>query len=298
MIWRALTFSLAIVLLAAGCGGEDEARPDSSNAVVDAGAEPPYVGALDVNPKDGSLLMATNAGTFRVARGSDEIEPIDVKVSARGQSGPADKGLAFSFTGPDELVGSGHPGEGRAVSPLLGLIRSTDGGRTWRNVSRLGESDLHSVVERGDDVVASDGGEAKVIFSDDRGRTFKSRSSPLRLIDMDASPGDSSRLVGSSESGVHTSDDGGQTWRPRDSVPGARFAWPAPDRLFRVDADGAVKRSTDAGATWEDVGKVAGEPHALAAASATLVYAADIEGVVRESRDGGRTWRERARPGS
>ena len=91
MIWRALTFSVAIVLLAAGCGGEDEARPESSSSVVDAGAEPPYIGALDVNPKDGSLLMGTNAGTFRVARGSDRFERIDVEVSARGTSGPADK---------------------------------------------------------------------------------------------------------------------------------------------------------------------------------------------------------------
>ena len=95
---------------------------------------------------------------------------------------------------------------------------------------------------------------------------------------------------------MHTSDDGGQTWRPRDSIPGARFAWPAPRALFRVDGDGAVKRSADAGETWEDVGKVPGEPHALAAASATLLYAADIDGMIRQSRDGGRTWTERARP--
>lgn len=296
MIRRCLTFSLAIVLLAAGCGGEDEARPEGSSAVVDAGAEPPYIGALDVNPKDGSLLMATNAGTFRVARGSDAIARIDVKVSARNRTGPADKGLAFTFTGPDTLVGSGHPGPGEAVAPLLGLIRSSDGGRTWRNVSRLGESDLHAVVQRGGAVVASDGGEAKVIFSEDRGRTFRSRAAPLRLIDMDARPGDPERLVGSTESGVYTSDDGGQTWRQRDSIPGARFAWAEPGSLFRVDGDGAVKRSADDGATWEDVGKVDGEPHALAAAGARVLYAADIDGVIRESGDGGRSWKERARP--
>jgi len=65
-----------------------------------------------------------------------------------------------------------------------------------------------------------------------------------------------------------------------------------------VDGDGVVKRSADEGETWKDVGKIEGEPHALAAASDTNLYVASIEGVISESRDGGRTWRERARPSS
>jgi hypothetical protein len=217
-----------------------------------------------------------------------------VRVSARGKAGPAEKGLAFTFVGPDELVGSGHPGPGSAVAPLLGLIRSRDGGRTWKSVSQLGQADLHALAEQDGKVIAADGGEAKVLVSDDGGRTFEQRSAPLRLTDLDVSPGDSARLVASTEQGLHTSEDAGHTWRPGEPVPHSRFAWPEPDRLFRVDPGGQVRQSADAGVSWEPLGTVEGEPHALAALDSRNLYVADIEGTVRESRDGGRTWAVRA----
>ena len=299
MPWRTLTASIAIAALVAGCGGGGESRPDFGSSIVDLSADPPYIGALSVNPRDGELLLATNAGTYAMRPGSHELERVRVKVSARGKSAPADQGLAFTFVGPDELVGSGHPGAGRAVAPLLGLIRSRDGGRTWRSVSQLGQADLHALAERDGLLVAADGAEAKVLVSENAGRTFEYRATPLLLIDLEVSPVEGSRFVASTERGLYTSDDAGRTWRPGDSVPGSRFAWPEPDRLFRVDGDGKVSRSSDAGESWEQVGTVEGEPHGLAAADARVLYVADIEGTIRQSRDGGRTWSLRAKaPGT
>ena len=299
MAGRVLKTSIALAALAAGCGGGGESRPASTNRIVDASADPPYVGALSVNPRDGSLLMATNSGTFTVRPGSRKLERIRVRVSAKGKSGPAEKGLAFTFVGPDELVGSGHPGAGAAISPLLGLIRSRDGGQTWTSISKLGEADLHAVAERAGRMIAADGTEAKLLTSDDGGRTFEYRSAPLRLTDLDASPGDAARLVASTERGLHTSEDGGRTWRPGEPVPGSRFAWPESGRLFRVDPDGQVRRSGDGGGSWERVGQVEGEPHALAARDSRVLYVADIDGTIRQSRDGGHTWSLRARaPGA
>jgi len=287
---------IALAVLAAGCGGDGEARPASDNGVVDPDADPPYVGALSVNPRDQSLLMATNAGTFAVRPGDSRLQRISVRVRAGGRSGPARRGMAFSFTGPDRLVGSGHPGNTDAVEPLLGFIRSNDGGKTWRSISQLGQADLHSLAEVGDQVVAADGGEAKVLVSSDGGKNFEFRRTPLVLIDMDVDPTDPRRLVGSTEQGMHTSDDGGRTWTPADTVSGSRFAWPEPDRLFRVDPNGEVQLSEDGGSTWDTVGVVEGEPQALAAAGSNVLYVADIEGTIRESRDGGRNWTVRAGP--
>jgi len=296
---RILKASLALAALVAGCGGGGESRPASTNEIVDASADPPYVGALSVNPRDGSLLLATNAGTFLVRRGSQRLERLRVRVSAQGRTGPAEKGMAFTFVGPDELVGSGHPGSGRAVAPLLGFIRSRDGGRSWRSISQLGQADLHALAEQGGRVIAADGSEAKVLISEDGGRTFAFRATPLLLTDLDVSPGDASRLVASTERGLYSSDDAGRTWRPGEPVPGARFAWPAADRLFRVDPDGQVRRSADGGGSWERVGRVDGEPHALASAGVRTLYVADIDGTIRQSRDGGRSWTLRARaPGT
>lgn len=299
MPWRFSKASLVLAALAAGCGGGGEARPDSTSEIVDASADPPYIGALSVNPRDGSLLLGTNAGTFLLRDGSRRLQRMRVRVTARGRSEPAEKGLAFTFVGPDELVGSGHPGPGRAVAPLLGFIRSRDGGRTWRSVSQLGQADLHALAEQDGRVIAADGVEAKVLVSEDGGKTFDLRPAPLLLTDLDVSPADGSKLVASTERGLHTSDDGGRTWRPGDAVPRSRFAWPAADGLFRVDPDGRVMRSADAGGSWQLVGNVEGESHALAALDSRRLYVADIEGTIRESRDGGRSWSLRARaPGT
>ena len=71
----------------------------------------------------------------------------------------------------------------------------------------------------------------------------------------------------------------------------------AGERLaVRVDPDGVVRRSADAGETWEEVGRVEGETQALAVAEPKTLYAADIEGVIRVSRDGGRTWSQFTKP--
>jgi photosystem II stability/assembly factor-like uncharacterized protein len=258
--------------------------------VVDSAAAPPFVGALEVDPADGALLLATNRGLYRVREG--KIRPVRSRL---GESDVA-KGLAFRFTGPGEAVGSGHPGRGRSDWAVLGLVRTTDGARTWNSVSRLGAADYHAIAVSGDTLAAAPGGEATVLVSGDGGRTFQTRTAPLALQDLEMNPSDPEHWVGTAETGVHLTTDSGESWRPADPAGGARIAWPASDALFRTDLDGRVSRSSDGGVTWEDVGRVDGETQALAAVDERTLYAADLEGVVRVSRDGGETWEEFARP--
>jgi photosystem II stability/assembly factor-like uncharacterized protein len=258
--------------------------------VVDAAAAPPYVGSLELDPADGTLLLATNRGLYRVRKG--RIEPMRSRMGRHNVA----RGLAFRFTGPGEAVGSGHPGRERSPWAVLGLVRTTDGGRSWRSVSQLGANDFHAIAQSGGTLAAAEGGEAIVFVSRDGGRSFETRAAPLALNDLELDPADPERLVATAETGVHLSTDGGDSWRPADPAAGARLAWPASDALFRTDLDGRVSLSSDGGLTWEDVGRVDGETQALAAAGENTLYAADIEGVVRESRDGGRSWSVFASP--
>ena len=254
---------------------------------MNAGADPPYVGALDVNPRDGSLLLATNAGLWRVSRDGRRTQPVRARMGKNDVSA----GLAFRFTGPDELVGSGHPGRERSDIPILGLIRSSDGGRTWAPVARQGESDFHSLAVSGDTIAAAEGSEAAAFATDDDGRSFRSHPTPLALVDLEIDPQVPSRWMGSAQSGLFSSDDAGESWRSRETLPNIRLAWPASRSLIRVDPDGVVRRSADAGETWDVVGHVEGETQALAAAGPNALYAADVEGAIRVSRDGGATGR-------
>jgi hypothetical protein len=212
------------------------------------------------------------------------------RQQARMGTNDVSAGLALRFTGPDELVGSGHPGYEKSDVPILGLIRSSDGGRTWTPVSRQGESDFHSLAVSGDTIAAAEGSEATAFVTDDGGRSFESRATPLALLDLEVDPRSPSRWIGSAENGLFTSEDGGDTWRPRETLPNIRLVWPASRWLVRVDPDGVVRESSDAGETWKEVGHVEGETQALAAVAPRTLYAADVEGVIRVSRDGGRTW--------
>ena len=259
---------------------------------MNAGGDPPYVGALDVNPRDGSLLLATNSALWRVSRDGRRVE----RQRARMGTNDVSAGLMLRFTGPDELVGSGHPGRERSDIPILGLVRSSDGGRTWKPIARQGESDFHSLAVSGDTIAAGEGTQATAYTTDDDGRSFESRATPLTLLDLELDPRSASRWVASAETGLFTSEDGGETWRPRETLPNIRLVWPASGPLFRVDPDGVVRRSRDAGATWTELGHVEGETHALAASGPKTLYAADVEGAIRVSRDGGRSWSRFTRP--
>ncbi len=277
-----------------GCGGGDAASSSDRGpaALVDPDGDPPYVGSLSANPADGSLYLATNTGLFRLPKGAKRTERVDGVLRAPGGSGSVSEALVLRFTGPNEALASGHPAAGGDLPPALGLIRTTDGGRTWSSVSELGTADFHAIELSGGRLVASMFGQAQIYVSGDGGRTFQTRAAPLPLVDLEVDPADARRWVASAENGLYTSDDEGRTWRPRDPTPHSRFAWAAPDELYRIDPGGPVQRSRDGGAKWEKVGTTGGEPQALAVADGVL-YAALLDGSVHESRDGGRSWAER-----
>jgi photosystem II stability/assembly factor-like uncharacterized protein len=288
--------ALAALVLLAGCGGDEGgAAEDSGTALavpwVDPGGEPPYIGSLSVNPKDGSLLMGTNTGLFRIDAAGGNPVKVTGQLRTPDGSGEVSEALVARFVGPDELIGSGHPSGGSSLPPVLGLIRSSDAGRTWEPVSELGTADFHALSVSGDLLVAPRYGEAQIMISRDEGRTFEPRVAPMALVDLAADPGDPERWVATSEQGIFVTTDEGRTWRQRDPTPNVRLAWFTPRELFRIDPGGPVKVSGDGGETWQDRGTTGGEPQALAVDGDGNLFAAEFDGTVQRSDDGGASWR-------
>lgn len=56
--------------------------------------------------------------------------------------GPAHDYMGFSAT-RDALYSSGHPAPGSGLTNPFGVIRSADGGKTWKKLGLEGESDFH-----------------------------------------------------------------------------------------------------------------------------------------------------------
>jgi photosystem II stability/assembly factor-like uncharacterized protein len=207
------------------------------------------VHGVAVNPADGLVYLATHDGLFRYGTG----RPTRV--------GPVIDLMGFTVVGPDQFYASGHPGPGVDLPQPVGLIASTDGGRTWSVRSRQGESDFHALAASGTAVVGFDG----ALRSSPDGRSWRQLAIPAAPHSLAASP-DGRILLATAESGVLRSADAGANWTAVHGAPLLVLVdWAEGDTVVGVTPDGSVAVSDDAGRTWEQRGRVGATPQAIGA---------------------------------
>lgn len=275
LLGRALAAAVVIgtAAIAAACGGASEPA-----GATDAG--PVHIHGLGINPADESLFIATHTGMFRLAPDSEAPRRVDDRHQDT---------MGFTVVGPDHFLGSGHPDLRDDLPPLLGLIESTDAGRSWRPVSLLGTADFHTLRAAGPRVLGYDATGGRVMSSVDGGRTWTTTRPPSDLADIVADPGAPRRLIAAGAAGIVTSADGGATWS-RSPQPAVALAWPRRDRAYALEPRGGVSISADRGETWQPIGSVPGQPAALTAVDADTLIVALHDGGLFNSDDGGRTW--------
>jgi len=85
---RRLLILLVAAVAATGCGSQGSATTPSagkrSDRLVDFSKKPPYVNSLDVDPRDGSLLLTTNRGFWRIDPKKDTVKRVQGTISAGG----------------------------------------------------------------------------------------------------------------------------------------------------------------------------------------------------------------------
>jgi photosystem II stability/assembly factor-like uncharacterized protein len=292
--------ALLVALALAGCGAEAE-KPGpppraKSPRLVDFSKKPPYVNTLDIDPQTGEFLLTTNRGFWRIAKDGSKVTQVKGTITAEGKTAGVGTFLEIRANG-DELLGSGHPDQAGGLPNFLGLLRSSDGGKTWSAVARLGDADLHKIILRHDRMYAFDAILSAMLISPDGGKTFREEFTPRGLIiDFEVDPADPERIIASTETELFRTEDGGKSWRPRAPPQGNRRAGVQPALLYRADADGTIKTSADGGTRWKDVGTVAGEPYELHATGPKALFLVLSDGSILETADGGATWRDRFRP--
>ena len=192
----------AVALLGlTGCGSSEAA----SNAAAAAAENPllSHVHGVGFASEDGDLLVATHDGLFVVDDGGDAE-----------RLGPVIDLMGFVVDGSERLLASGHPGPGVDLPQPVGLIESTDGGRTWVPVSRQGESDFHSLAVGDAGVLGFDG---RLRRSSD-GVTWEALQIPAPPAALAASPA-GSEVLATTEQGLLRSTDAGSTWARVDGAP-------------------------------------------------------------------------------
>ena len=267
----AVVVVLAVVVWATGRGDEQTV------GVTDLS----HVHGLGINPDDGELHVATHYGVFRLD--GDEVRPV---------SDQAHDFMGFTVVGPDHFQASGHPSPAddslrrEGLPPLLGLIESTDGGRTWESLSLLGEVDFHALTAAHGQVYGFDSTTGRFMVSSD-GVSWDTRSQ-LPMADFAVDPADADHIVATTADGPAESVDGGRTWEISEGPVLVFLDWHAERGLWGLTSDAAVFERTSG--VWEQRAQLPGRPEALVVHDDGLFAAAhDGTTLIHASTDG-RVW--------
>ena len=245
-----------------------------------------HIHELVPDPSDGTLLVATHDGLYRLTIAADGTAAADGPIG----------GFDFDpmgFTLADGIAyASGHPGPTTPDtfgSPNLGLIISTDLGMSWTNVSLTGETDFHGLAVASSEnaaprVFGYDGSRQRIVASLDGGTTWRD-GAQLAARDILAS---GAMLYATTAEGLAVSSDNGTTFAIENSAPTLYVIASDPaGTIAGIDTTGQIWTRTPEG-EWIPGFTVEGTPQAFAVDGDRL-YVADDRGIAY-TEDAGATW--------
>ncbi|TGB09543.1 F510_1955 family glycosylhydrolase [Streptomyces sp. MZ04] len=274
--------ALTLTTLLAACAGNDQPESSgSSGGDQSSDLTISHIHGLGLDPSDQRLYVATHEGVYTPDSGG--------KPKLVGDS--KDDFMGFTVAQNNTFYASGHSAPGAEGPADKGLIKSTDGGKTWKSLSLSGESDFHALDHAHDTVYGYDATNGLLRTSKDG--VAWTDGAELQALDIAVSPEDPDLVLATTAEGVARSTDGGKTFAKGRQPTMAFASWRTEDALFGIDPTGALHRSTDGGSTWKKAGTVpGGQPQALTAVGTDRVLAATQNGVY-ESKDGGKTFTKR-----
>ena len=270
-----LTAAAALVLTLSACTSGSTTGTPPSTAAAAAGLPGSHVHGLSVNRETDQVLLATHDGLFNVTK--SPATQIGDTNDLMGFTAAADLGVFYA---------SGHPGPGSDLPNPMGLIRSSNGGETWEQLSRQGESDFHALATARSGIVAYDG----TLQTSPDGKTWTAATAEFVPAVLAGNP-ETDTVLASTREGLQRSTDGGKTWQLNTAAPTVQFvAFASGTEVVGVEPDGSVHYSPDAGSTWTHTGRIEGQVQAITAVKEPegkpWIWAATTEGLVI-STDGG-----------
>jgi photosystem II stability/assembly factor-like uncharacterized protein len=231
------------------------------------------------------LFIATHHGLYRAAP-DGTAELISVVQDFMGFSPhPNQPGILFA---------SGHPAGGGN----LGVIASSDGGKTWSELSPgvNGPVDFHQMAVSPADPNVIYGAFGDLQASRDGGKTWAVAAPlPDRLIDLAGSGGSPDTLYAATEQGLSVSLDGGLTWKAiLDGAPVTLVEAARGGTLYAFVYGEGLVSAKEGVFGFETLARDWGDAYLLHLAvdpdDKNRLFAASNEGRVFASTDGGKTW--------
>ena len=275
----ALAATAALILALSACTPGPTSGAGTAPSAAASDVPSSHVHGLSVNRETDQVLLATHDGLF------DVTKPPATKIGdtndLMGFTAAADQGVFYA---------SGHPGPGSDLPNPLGLIKSMDGGKTWEQLSRQGESDFHALATTKTGIVAYDG---TLRISPD-GKTWSDIAAGFVPAVLAGTP-ETDTVLATTREGLQRTTNGGKTWERVTAAPIIQFAaFASGTEVLGVEPDGTVHHSADAGNTWTRAGRIECQVQAITAVKGAegkpWLWAATTEGLVT-STDGGATFR-------
>ncbi|HTO04739.1 MAG TPA: hypothetical protein VL069_13600 [Opitutus sp.] len=264
-------------------------------------------------------FVAAVAAAASVAPTHDFYAAVAMTKAQKNSSTPADSGLyrrdaqgEWHHFGPRILGVTGLAVKADDPRIVLiasadGVVRSSDGGQTWRKTTGWEVADVRSIVfdpvQRNLVYAVTAWGPLR---STDAGATWQLAQKGLTLLfgqTIVADAATSRRVLIGTEDGIYISRDAAQSWQRAKNfpkVPVLRLVQGASEpkvMLATTQGQGALI-SRDAGGTWAPVDAATATANLYAAAIApqdsALLALGGWQAGVRVSTDGGRTWADRS----
>ncbi len=272
-----------------------------------ASAEPilHHVHGLAFTPDGGALVVPAHVGLAVYRDGRWNTAP-----------GPAHDFMGFSVANA-AIYTSGHPAPGSPLRNPLGLMKSTDGGKTWRSLGLMGESDFHEMAAGYQTNIVyvvnvepnSRMPQPGLYFTTDDGKTWKRSAAAgvsAQVIGIAVHPTEAGTVALGTLGGLYFSRDFGASFRRIGMAPRATavlfdldgktlyFASDSSDSLLRISFDGRLNASLRLPQMEKDfVSYIAQNP----AKPAELAIATRRKHVFL-SPDAGKSWKQIAREGN
>jgi len=187
-----------------------------------------------------------------------------------------------------KLYASGHTGPGSKLPEPVGLLLSTDSGKSWKKLGLQGEVDFHLLESAGADMYGVDSGSGNLMYSNNAGKKWTSRGKNV-VSDIAINPLKGGAALALRDGKLMATQNSFTTMRNVNSTPAfTSLDWITGSLL--ATGGKSLYRSTDSGMSWkklsdfpEDASTVTQSAKIIAVVAGNSIY---------KSTDGGKTFKK------
>ncbi|WP_042687053.1 F510_1955 family glycosylhydrolase [Candidatus Nitrosotenuis chungbukensis] len=246
IIAAAITIGIGAATILANFAVQNPDNPHSNSRTVFWR----HIHGLGIDPQDRNVLyIATHGDFYQSVNGDPPVKVDEQRADYMAFNAPYAQNVP--------LYASGHP----ATGGNTGLIKSTDGGKTWRQVATVLDPpvDFHAMgISKSDPnlIIGFDSSGRGLFKTIDAGQNWQTLQFPEYISALAISPSDPNVIFAATGKGIYQSSDGANTWmhiEQYNELPVFALTFDENGILYSSTDEFGLSKSADLGKTWEKI---------------------------------------------